>query len=296
MLAGADDDTVLAFCRPLTREMTALGTTTLETKTGYGLSVDRELRQARLARRLASEIEAHVSRTLLVAHAVPEGTRRDAWVRLACDQLIPAAVEESLADAVDVYVEDIAFGLDDLEAVAQAASAGGLPLRVHADQLGDSGAAAAAARLGARSADHLNHVSDAGVEALARSQTLTVLLPASTFSMAAPPAPARRLIDAGAAVAIATDFNPGTSAVLSMPEAIAFACGLYRLTPNEALTAATLNAAAVLGLADRTGSLQPGKRADLVVLEGEGVATVPYRAGHDPVVTVFVEGREREGR
>jgi imidazolonepropionase len=296
MLAGAEDETVLAFCRPLVREMTRLGTTTFETKTGYGLSVEAELRQARLARRLAAEVDAATTLTLLVAHAVPEGARRDAWIRLAVDELIPRAVAEGLADAVDVYVEDIAFSLDDLEAVADAAARYGLALRVHADQLGGSGAAEAAVRLGARSADHLNHVSDGGVEALGGSSTTAVVLPSSTFSMAAPPAPARRLIEAGAAVAIATDFNPGTSAVLSMPETIAVACALYRLTPAEALTAATLNAAAVLGAAGRAGSLEPGKRADVVVLEGEGVAYVPYRPGHDPVVTVFVGGRELEGR
>jgi imidazolonepropionase len=296
MLAGADDDTVLAFCRPLAREMTALGTTTFETKTGYGLSVEAELRQARLARRLGEQADARTTLTLLVAHAVPEGARREAWIRVVCDELIPAAVAEGLADAVDVYVEDIAFGLDDLDAVAQTAATHRLPLRVHADQLGGSGAAEAAARLGARSADHLNHVSDAGIDALAGSDTVAVLLPASSFSIAAPPAPARRLIDAGAAVAVATDFNPGTSAVLSMPEAIAFACSLYRLTPAEALTAATVNAAAVLGAADRTGSLEVGKAADILILEDEGIAAVPYRPGHDPVLAVFADGRRVKDR
>jgi imidazolonepropionase len=296
MLAAADDETVLAFCSPLAREMAALGTTTFETKTGYGLSVDAELRQARLARRLGEQADARTTLTLLVAHAVPEGTAREAWIGVVCDELIPAAAAEGLADAVDVYVEDIAFGIDDLDAVAETAGRHGLPLRVHADQLGGSGAAEAAVRLGARSADHLNHVSDAGVEALASSDTVAVLLPASSFSIAAPSAPARRLIDSGAAVAIATDFNPGTSAVLSMPEAIAFGCSLYRLTPAEALTAATLNAAAVLGLADRTGSLEVGKAADVLVLEGEGVANLPYRPGHDPVIAVFAEGRRLEDR
>jgi imidazolonepropionase len=291
MLADVDDETVLAFCRPLAREMMRLGTTTFETKTGYGLSVEAELRQARLARRLGEQVEARTSLTLLVAHAVPEGVRREAWVRLACDELIPAAAAEGLADAVDVYVEDIAFDLDDLEAVAEAAARFELPLRVHADQLGGSGATEAAVRLGARSADHLNHVNDAGIAALAGSDTIATLLPASTFSMGAMPTPARRLIEAGAAVAIATDFNPGTSAVLSMPAAIAFGCALYRLTPAEALTASTLNAAAVLGVAGRTGSLEVGKDADVLVVEGEGFAQVPYRPGHDPVVAAFARGR-----
>jgi imidazolonepropionase len=296
MLAAAADETVLAFCRPLVREMTAHGTTALEMKTGYGLSVEGELRQARLAKRLAAEIRVRSTLTLLVAHAVPEGARREAWIRVVCDELIPAAVAEGLPEAVDVYVEDIAFGLDDLGAVAAASRSAGLALRVHADQLGASGAAEEAVRLGARSADHLNHVSDAGIEALAGSDTIAVLLPASSLSIGARPAPARRLVEAGAAVAIATDFNPGTSAVLSMPEAIAFGCLLYRLTPTEALTASTLNAAAVLGIADRTGSLEPAKAADILVVEGEGFASVPYRPGHDPVVACFVDGRQTEAR
>jgi imidazolonepropionase len=295
MLAAADDETILSFCRPLVREMVCLGTTTVEMKTGYGLSVEAELRQARLARRLGAHIEARSTLTLLV-HALPEGARRKAWIGVVCDELIPAAVAEGLPDAVDVYVEDIAFGIEDLAAVADAAGRHGLPVRVHADQLGGSGAAEAAVNLGARSADHLNNVSDSGIEALAGGETIAVLLPASSFSIAARPAPARRLVDAGAAVAIATDFNPGTSAALSMPETFAFACGLYRLSPDEALTASTLNAAAVLGMADRTGSLEPGKSADLVVLEGHGVANVPYRPGHDPVITSFIEGRETRGR
>jgi imidazolonepropionase len=159
MFAEANDDEVLAFSRPLLDEMLAHGTTALELKTGYGLSVEQELRAARLARRLADEVPQSCSVTLLAAHAVPAGMERADWVRTACAELIPEAARRGLADAVDVYVEDIAFSLDDLEAIAGATGAAGLALRVHADQLGDSAAAAAAARLGARSADHLNHCS-----------------------------------------------------------------------------------------------------------------------------------------
>src|SRR5712691_8341280 len=166
LLTEASDEEVLAFCRPLVAEMAAHGTTALELKTGYGLSVEAELRQARLARRLAAEIPQTSSVTLLACHAVPEGMRREGWVRIVCDELIPAAAEEGLVDAVDVYGEDIAFSIEDLYAVARAASRAGLPLRCHADQLGGSGAAEAAVAAGARSADHLNHVSPAGTEAL----------------------------------------------------------------------------------------------------------------------------------
>src|SRR5262245_14206018 len=288
MLAEADDDEVLAFSKALAIEMANHGTTAMELKSGYGLSVDAELRQLRLARRLAESAPQTCRVTLLACHAVPEGMEKDGWVAAACDELIPAAAP--LADAVDIYVEDIAFSLDDLERVAAAASAAGLPLRVHADQLGPSGAAEAAVRLGARSADHLNHLSEAGVAALGAADTAAVLLPASTFTLRAAPAPVAALRNAGAALAIATDLNPGTSPIASMPETIAFACSLYGMTPLEALTAATANPAWVLGLDDRRGTLEVGKRADLVLLDGPSFAHVPYRPGHDPVVATVIGG------
>lgn len=290
MLAAASDDEVLAFCVPLAREMAAHGTTAMELKTGYGLSVGAELRQARLARALAASVAQTCTVTLLACHAVPHGMTRSDWVRIACDELIPAIAEDALADQVDIYVEDIAFSIDDLSRVADAAGRAGLPLRVHAEQLGATGAAATAVALGARSADHLNHLDAAGVAALAGSDTVAVLLPASAFLLReqTPPVPALR--DAGAALAIGTDFNPGTSAVSSMPETIAFACTNYGLTPLEALTAATANPAFVLGLDDRLGTLEAGKRADVVLLEETSFAHVPYRPGHDPVIAKIVGG------
>jgi len=292
LLNEASDDEVREFCRPLVREMADHGTTALELKTGYGLSVEAELRQARLARRLAEEAPQTCTVTLLACHAVPEGMGRADWVRLACEELIPAAASEKLADAVDVYVEDIAFSLDDLAAVAEAAAAAGLLLRCHADQLGPSGATEAAVALGARSADHLNHVSAGGIAALGAGGTVGVLLPTSTFFIRANPPPARDLVDAGAAVAIASDFNPGTSPTLSMPEVVSTACTLYRLTPHEALTAATVNPAWVLDLAGRSGTLEVGKRADLVVLDADAFRQVPYRPGHNPVRRTYIDGRK----
>lgn len=290
LLAGATDDDVLGFCRPLVDEMLAHGTTALELKTGYGLSIEAELRQARLARRLAGEVPQTATVTLLACHAVPDGLSADEWVALACADLIPVVAQEGLADAVDVYVEDIAFSTEHLRLVAQAAARAGLAIRCHADQLGPSGAAEAAVALGARSADHLNHVSPSGVEALGSGETVAVLLPASTLMTALPPPPADRLLAAGAPVAVATDFNPGTSPVLSMPEAVSLACALYRLDPATALVASTANPAHVLGLGERLGSLAPGKRADFVILDGPGFRMVPYRPGHNPVRAVYVGG------
>jgi imidazolonepropionase len=290
MLAEANDGEVLAFSKALAVEMAAHGTTAMELKSGYGLSVDAELRQLRLARRLAEAVPQTCSVTLLACHAIPDGWTRVDWVAAACDELVPTAASEALADAVDIYVEDIAFSLDDLERVGAAASAPGLPRRVHADQLGPSGAAEAAAALGARSADHLNQLSESGVAALGEGGTVAVLLPSSTFTLRATPAPVSALRDAGAALAIATDLNPGTSPVCSMPETIAMACSLYGMTPLEALTAATANPAWVLGLDDRVGTLEPGKRADLLLLDGPSFAHVPYRPGHNPVVTTVIGG------
>ncbi len=208
----------------------------------------------------------------------------------ACDELIPAAAAEGLADQVDVYVEDIAFTLGDLERVAEAAAIAGLPLRVHADQLAPGGTAEVAAALGARSADHLNHCSPAGADALGRSGTIAVLLPTASFFLHAPTPPVDALRRAGAALAVATDFNPGTSPVSSIPEAIAMAVTLYHLSPLEALLAVTANAASVLGLQDSLGTLEPGKRADVLLLEDPEFAFVPYRPGHDPVTATILGG------
>jgi len=285
----ASDTEVLEFCRDLLDEMLRHGTTTVEFKTGYALSVEGELRQAQLARRLATEITQNTSLTLLACHAVPPGETREGWVEKACRELIPAAASEQLVDQVDIYVEDIAFSVEDLEAVATAADKAGLPLRCHVEQLSNLHAAERAGELGAISVDHLNHIDTAGVSSLGRSPSVATLLPASTLVLGSEPPPARALIDAGAAVAIATDFNPGTSPVLSMPETIAFACTLYKLSPEEAFVAATANAACVLGQNARVGTLEVGKRADFVVLERD-IADIPYRPGHNPVTQTVSGG------
>ena len=291
MLADAGDDEVLEFCRPLVSEMTAHGTTAFEMKTGYGLSVEAELRQARLARKLVSEVPQTCVVTLLACHAVPPGMTRAEWMRAVVDELIPAAAAEDLVEAVDVYVEDIAFTVDDLRTVAEAAGAAGLSVRCHADQLGHSFATEVAVEVGARSADHLNNVGPGGVMALGGApETVAVLLPASSLVLGAVLPPARDLVEVGAAVALSTDFNPGTSPALSMPEVIALGCSLYGLSPAEALPAVTANPAWVLGLDDRLGTLEPGKRADFLVLDVEDFAGVPYRPGHNPVEQTWIGG------
>jgi imidazolonepropionase len=296
MLAEAGDEDVLGFCRPLLAQMLHHGTTTVELKTGYGLSVEAEIRQARLARRLAEEAVQTATVTLLACHAVPTGTSRQDWVDAACSELIPAVAAEGLADAVDVYVEDVAFSVQDLGQVAEAAGKAGLPLRCHADQLGPSAAAEVAASLSARSADHLNHAGPEAPAALAKAGTVAVLLPASTLMLRAQAPPVSAFAEAGAPVAVATDFNPGTSPVLSMPLAMGLACSLYGLAPGPVLVSATTNPSWVLGVHERLGSLEPGKRADFLVLEGADFRMVPYRPGHNPVVEVYVGGNPAAGR
>ncbi len=292
MLAAASDEEVLAFSESLAAEMLAHGTTAFECKTGYGGSVEGEIRQARLARALAERVPQTCTVTLLPCHAVPDGWSREDWVRAAVAEIIPTAAAEGLADAVDIYVEpSIAFTLGDLERVAAAAMEHGLALRVHADQLEDGGGTGAAALLGAVGVYHLNHANADGVAALAAAEAAAVLLPASTFCLGAQPAPARALIAAGAAVALGTDANPGTSPVLSMPETIAIGCRLYGLSPAEALAASTANAAWVLGLGATHGRLVVGARADVVVIEGDGPDHLAYRPGHDPVLATYVGGR-----
>jgi imidazolonepropionase len=291
LLAGASDEQVMAFCLPLALEMAAHGTTAFELKTGYGLSVESELRQARLARDLAAEIPQVTTVTLLACHAVPSGSSREQWVDEVCAELLPAVAQERLADAVDVYVEDIAFSVDDFRRVARTATDLGMAVRCHADQLGPSGATEAAVEAGARNADHLNHLSAEGMAALAQGATAAGLLPVADWVTREQPPPVADLLAAGAALVLATDFNPGTSPCLSMPEVIAAAASLYRLGPRAALTAATLNAAWALGLDDRLGSLETGKRADFVVLDTDDPAMIAYRPGHNPVTQTWISGR-----
>ena len=290
MLAGARDAEVLDFCERLTRPMLQRGTTTFEAKSGYGLSLEAELRQLRLARTLAERVPQRVVTTCLAAHALPKGKSQGEWVGEAARELLPRAAEEGLACACDIYVESIAFGLEHAARLAETATPLGLRMRMHADQLEDSQAGAFAARWGFATADHLNHTSRDAVGDLADSDTVAVLLPGATFTLRQnKKPPARDLIEAGAIVALGTDLNPGTSPIHSMPFVIALACRLYGLRPLEALAAATVNAAFALGLND-VGRLAPGCRADLVVLDAPTFDVLPYRPDHDSVVAVVCAG------
>ena len=291
LLAEATDDEVLGFSRRLATEMLRRGTTTFETKSGYGLTVTAELRQLRLARRLAGEVAQNVVTTCLAAHAIPKDKSPGEWVGEAANDLLPIVTQEGLAYAVDIYVESIAFALEHAARLHEAAKPLGLRMRMHADQLEDGQAGSFAARWGFASADHLNHTSPAAAGDVSASDTVAVLLPGATFTLRQnKKPPARTLIEEGAVVALATDLNPGTSPIHSMPFVMALACRLYGLRPLEALAAATVNGAHVCGLEDRVGRLAPGYRADVVVLDAPSFEDVCYRPDHDPVLAVVCGG------
>jgi len=268
------------------------GTTTVEAKSGYGLDQESELKQLEALRRLGHAVD--VVPTFLGAHVVPAERRSDraAYVREVVEGMIPEVSRRRLARYCDVFVDRCAFTVEEGETILRAARAAGLELRVHADQRGLDGGARLAARLMAVSADHLDHVDQAGIEALRASGTTAVLLPgASFFLREAQDAPARRLIDAGVPVALATDFNPGTCPTEAMTAILPLASLRMGLLPGEAIVAATLNAAHSLGLAGRVGSLEVGKSADLQVLDVPNHVHLAYQFGVNHCVTVVKQGR-----
>jgi imidazolonepropionase len=275
-------------------DLLRLGTTTVEAKSGYGLSFEDELKQLAALRDAAAGHPVEVVPTFLGAHTVPEEyrNRREQYLSLLRDKILPEVARQDLAEYADAFVDANAFTLDEARSILNAAREEGLGVRLHADQLADDGAARLAAELGAASADHLEYASPEGVEALARAGTCGVLLPAATFflMMEVKP-PARRLIDAGVPVVVATDFNPGSCPADSMTAALWFACLTARMTIDEAICAATLNAAHSLGRAERIGSLEAGKRADLAIHDVPNRYHLVYRFGEPRVGKVIAGGR-----
>ena len=271
----------------------AHGTTTVEVKSGYGLDVETELKQLRVIRRLAETERLTIVPTFLGAHEVPPEYhgRRAEYVQLVCEEMIPTVTREVLARCCDVFCEPGVFSVQEARVILAAARRHGLALKLHADELEDSGAAELAAGVGALSADHLAGISEAGIGALAASDTVAVLLPATmSFLGRGRHAPARRLIDAGAAVALATDFNPGSSPTVSLPLVMSLAVSLLGLRHTEAVLAATVNAAAAVGLAGERGQIAPGFAADLVACAVTDWREVAYWVGANFVTAVWAEG------
>jgi imidazolonepropionase len=287
-LGATSDDDVLAQARGLAAEMLAHGTTTFETKSGYGLSIEAETRALRLAGALAASVAQDVTSTALVAHAVPDGFDADAWLD-AVERALPRMLAATTVTALDVYVESVAFTNDHLARVGALAAAHGLDLRTHVEQFARHGSVPVALSAPARSLDHLSCASAEDVAALGAAECAAVLLPGAEVMGAEELAPGRELADAGAIGVLATDANPGTSPIVSMPLIIGLAVRRYRWTALEALLASTLNAAWVLRRSDTTGSLEVGKRADVLVIDGP-IESVPYRLGHNPVAFAFAGG------
>lgn len=273
--------------------MAELGVTTVEVKSGYGLSTEHELRLLEVYRDLAAGPQRLVP-TLLAAHVVPPDYRdhREMYLRLVTDEIIPQAATRGLARFCDVFVEEKAFSVEEGRRVLRAGLAVGLRPKLHADQLTCMGGAELAAEVGAMSADHLEYVSETGIERMRAAGTVAVGLPFASLYLNVPPMPARRLIAAGVPVAIATDFNPGTAPSYHLPVALTLACTMLRMTPAEALKSATSIAARAIGLEHEVGSLEPGKSADFAIIDAPNVEHWLYHLRANACVRTVVRGRE----
>jgi imidazolonepropionase len=292
-LRSRTEDDLFEISRSRLASLLQHGTTTVEIKSGYGLDTESELKQLRVIRRLQQAVPLGVVPTFLGAHEFPPEyrERRDEYVDVLVHEMIPAVAAERLAEFCDVFMEPGVFTAAQARRVLEAGMEHGLVPKLHADELENSGAAQLAASLGAASADHLGAISDEGIAALAASDTVATLLPATLLFLGRTRyAPARRLLDAGATVALATDFNPGSSPTPSMPLVLTLACSLMGMDPLEAIVAATAGGARALRLADGTGTIRVGAPADLVVWDIGDHRELPYRFGLPPLRGVWKRG------
>ncbi|URI07140.1 imidazolonepropionase [Aquincola tertiaricarbonis] len=293
---AATPEALFAASRRRVANLLAEGVTTLEIKSGYGLDTATEAKMLRVARELGRLLPVRVHTTFLGAHALPPeyAGRADDYIQLVCDQMLPALVAEGLVDAVDAFCEGIGFTPAQTERVFQAAHAHGLRVKLHAEQLSDQGGAALVARYRGLSADHLEHLSPAGVAAMAAAGTVAVLLPGAFYFLREtrlPPVGALR--EAGVPMAVSTDCNPGTSPMPSMLAALNMACTLFRLTPEEALAGATRHAAAALGVQHEVGLLAVGREADFVLWDIDRPADLCHAMGFNPCWRVVNAGHVR---
>ncbi|WP_448097157.1 imidazolonepropionase [Luteibacter yeojuensis] len=294
---AASEDDLLRQSLPRARALLADGVTTLEIKSGYGLEPEAERRMLRVARRIGETLGVDVRTSFLGLHALPPeyAGRRDDYVALVCEIMLPSLAEEALVDAVDAFCEGIGFTHAETQRLFEKATALGLPVKLHAEQLSDLGGAALVARYGGLSADHLEWTSDDGVRAMADAGTVAVLLPGAYYALRdTRPPPVDAFRRQGVPMAVATDLNPGTSPLLSLRMAMGMACTLFRLTPEEALRGATVNAARALGLDDR-GRLAEGQRADLAIWNIGHLAELCYWIGGDLLRETWIGG-ERVSR
>lgn len=270
-------------------EMQRFGVTACEAKSGYGLETETELRQLRVIRQLGQECAMDLAPTLLGAHALPPEYQadREGYLRLLCEEMIPRAAAEGLARFCDVFCEEGVFTAEESRRILLAGKAHGLLPKLHADEIHPIGGSQLAGELGAVSAEHLIVCPEEGMDSMARSGVIACLLPCTSLYLGARFAPARRLVEKGVAIAIATDFNPGSCPCLNLQLAMSLGCLYYRLTPEEVLTAVTLNGAAAMGLAGRLGSVEPGKQCDLALWDAPDLNYLCYRMGSNLCASVI---------
>jgi imidazolonepropionase len=283
---AATEDELLKQAKKHANWFLSCGTTTIEAKSGYGLSLESELKILRVIKRLGQETPLKCVSTFLGAHAFPAEFADDheGYVREIIESMLPAVVDQNLAEFCDVFCEQKYFSFEQGREILNRARALGLGLRVHADQLTSSGGATLAAEMGAITADHLEHVDDFGIAALVAGRVLPVLLPGSVYALGWTKYPsAKNMMDAGLALVLATDFNPGSSPSPSMPMILSLACTQMNLLPAEAISAATINAAYSLKRGHEIGSLEPGKAADFTIFDCEDYREIPYYFGKPSV-------------
>jgi imidazolonepropionase len=289
---ASNDVDLLAEAKKHANWFLKCGTTTIEAKSGYGLTVEDELKILRVMRRLNQETPLEVVPTFLGAHAIPRELRESDYVDLVIKEMLPRVASEKLAEFCDIFCERGYFDIEQSRRILTAAKKLGFKLRAHVDQLTNSGGAKLAAELGATTADHLEKTDQEGIAALKSADVQPVLLPGSVYALGSTSYPrARAMIDAGLAVVIATDFNPGSSPTTSMPMMFSLACTQMKMSPAEALTASTINAAYSLGRADKIGSLEPGKLANFSVFDCEDYRELAYYFGFPQTHSVYVAGQ-----
>lgn len=274
-------------------EMLRHGTTTVEAKSGYGLDFETELRQLQVAAHLAKTHPMDIVPTFMGAHTVPKETTREEYVNQLIDEIIPAIAKENIAPFCDIFCEDGVFDIETTRRILQAAKSHGFEVKLHGDEVTPMGGAALAAELGCVSAEHLIEASDEGLQAMADAGTIAVLLPGTSFYLNKGYARARDMLNMGMAVALATDFNPGSNPCYNMQFVLNLACLKARLSPAEALTAATLNAAAAIGLAASKGSIEVGKDADIVIWDCPDLDFLFYRYGNNQVHQIVKSEKPR---
>ena len=274
-------------------ESLSYGVTTLEAKSGYGLDTKTEIKCLEVLKKLAAEHPVDLVLSFMGAHAVPKEYKesRDSYVTLICEEMLPLTAEKSLAAFCDVFCETGVFSPRETRTILTKAASLGLKLKMHAEEINNTGGAQLAAELGCISADHLIKIDDAGINALAASDTIAVCLPCTSFYLNENFAPAREMIKQGVPVAIATDFNPGSTPNLNLQLAMSIACYKYKMKPAEILNAVTINAAAAIGKAAETGSIEKGKLADILVWDSKDLDYIFYRYGSNLVKTVIKRGK-----